>query len=187
MDTKKESFINGYLKVTKILYYITKYATFFFYLGTVLLAIIIFSTFFNDIGEKTILSFNQLGIDKSKYSTFNYKLIIFSLSSQFLFYGILNSLFLKHINQILRNVMNHKPFIYKNGMSIRKMGWFLVAQSIIGYIYSFIGDLFFLKVPVSFDIFYSEAPLLLFGVCLLILSGVFHYGCYLQEEYDSML
>lgn len=187
MNTKNDSVINGYLKITKILYRLTKYATFFCYIGTALVAFFVTSVFFSDLSEKTILTYTQLGIHKSNYSAFNYKLIIFSISIQGVFIGLTNSLLLSNLNQILKNVMEQKPFIYNNAIRIRIMGWLFVVQALIGYIYDFIEDLVFLKNRVSFELFYSEVPVLLFGICLLILSGVFRYGCYLQEEYDSIL
>ncbi|QKE72044.1 hypothetical protein HPK19_04180 [Arthrobacter citreus] len=187
MNTKNDSFIKGYLKVTKFLYRLTKYATFIAYIGTTLIAFFVATMLFSEMGEKTILAAARLGIHKNNYSAFNFKLINFSFSTQFIFIAVTNTLLITNLNQILKNVMEQKPFIYQNANRIRMMGWLLLVQALIGYIYDFIQDLVLLKHRVSFELLYSEVPLLLFGVCLLILSGVFRYGCYLQEEYDAIL
>jgi len=187
MDQKKESFINGYLKISKILYYITKVTYFFFIVMTVIFALIVTSTFFTEIGEKTLSSLKQIGFVNNSFFSINYKHIFAFMMSQVLCFSALTTFFIKQINKILRTVMEKKPFVYQNAISIKNMGWLLIVQSLIDYTYNSIVELFLLKQSVSVPLITSGTPLLLFGICLLILSGVFRYGCFLQEEYDSML
>ncbi|QKE76104.1 DUF2975 domain-containing protein (plasmid) [Arthrobacter citreus] len=185
MDKKSLSYMNGYLKLAKVLYYFTKGAFIIAFLTTVVVAILNTSIFFRDTPVKNVLK--NAGIDITNHSPFTNKLIGFFLDSDILIACLLATLIIKLINQIISTVMKKKPFAYENAVSIKKMGWVLIAQSLFNYTYSIFQELVLLKHSFNLSLLTPETPLILFGICLLILSGVFRYGCFLQEEYDSML
>lgn len=97
---------------------------------------------------------------------------------------------LYELRQILRAVINNKPFDKKNPKRLSIIAIVLMIGSIVVNIVRIrmakvIVDM--MKIP-GISINYNiDMSMLLYGFLILILAGIFKYGCYLQEEYDATL
>lgn len=95
---------------------------------------------------------------------------------------------MKQVRTILGSIVNsHTPFMRENANSFKKL-----AVAVIGY--SLLGDLILnlamvLFVTGIFNITLSNISIsgLVIGLLLLIVSQIFSYGAYLQEEVDTTL
>lgn len=150
-------------------------------------AMIFDSTMFN-VTEQIIVFIKALGI-QTVTSDIALKPIILAfipfMMLQILFY-VINTWQLKNI---LFSIKVDKPFSHRNEKSLLIMSiTFLVASIAITNVESLFMDHLFrvLELPavgfLSFDVNWT---LLFTGLMLLVLTGVFKYGNYLQEEYDE--
>lgn len=116
------------------------------------------------------------------------KPIILVFIPAFILYIIFYLVNFKQVQVILRSVIADRPFDEKNSRSlfIMSLSFFIasfvfqiagnLAFSMIGSELGFEGNLFS---------FMPDFTMLFTGLLLLILSGVFKYGNYLQDEYDE--
>lgn len=119
---------------------------------------------------------------------------LISISSSFLI-GIslsllLATIVLRQLRFVMINVAASKPFHEKNSIRIKNIGCAVIAGSIIipiskAYMMSKIMDTFELaNVSVVYSI---NVEIMFIGILLLLLSAIFQYGAYLQQEYDTTL
>lgn len=108
---------------------------------------------------------------------------------------------LKQLIKIMTIVKNGTPFTMECAKSIRLLGILVIVSSIVvPAVSSFVEFLeirmfnlesILLSTPgisnVTYNLFSFDGVPILIGFIILILSGVFQYGCYLQDEYDSTL
>ena len=116
---------------------------------------------------------------------------IFSLMyANAILFTILILLVLSQLKIILKNVVNEKPFAEKNAKSIRNIGYVVMASSILmpvakAFVFNkFIHEFNLSNVNVIYSI---NTEVLIIGILLLIVSAIFNYGAYLQQEYDTTL
>ncbi len=112
-----------------------------------------------------------------------------------LFVGIFISLLLvtivlRQLKGIAKNVVDNKPFDEENAKSILYTGYAVIAGSLlipISKAYTFN------KIIHAFDlsnvraVYTINLEVLFIGILLILLSSIFHYGAYLQQEYDTTL
>lgn len=95
------------------------------------------------------------------------------------------------LSGILKNVENRLPFAPENARRISAMGVvFLVGSLVTGLAQAITAGsaIHALGLTEVMDVNYSiNTPMLMNGLLMLILSGIFRYGAYLQEEYDATL
>jgi hypothetical protein len=99
-------------------------------------------------------------------------------------------LVLGQLKIILKNVVNEKPFAEKNAKSIRNIGYVVIASSILTPVTkAFVFNKFIHAFNLSnVNVIYSiNTEVLIIGILLLIVSAIFNYGAYLQQEYDTTL
>lgn len=99
------------------------------------------------------------------------------------------SLILKQLLGILKTVERNRPFTEENARRISVIGWILVVGSVVFSIVKTVASEVAIRaidvVPGVTVTFQWDVSLALAGFCLLILAGVFRYGAYLQQEYDT--
>jgi hypothetical protein len=109
----------------------------------------------------------------------------------YLFVGMLICLpALHYLIKILKNVEIDKPFAKENSHSLAKIGRLAIVASFLVPIGGTVEGRYLVSIIKNSYINYNYGPnmsLLLCGVLLLILSGIFRYGNYLQHEYDTTL
>ncbi len=95
---------------------------------------------------------------------------------------------IQQIKKILRSIMDDKAFDIKNAKCLSIMGINFLSASIL---FQLAGNIFgaelfkLIGIDAGSISFLPDFSLLFTGVLLLILSSVFKYGNYLQEEYDE--
>lgn len=100
------------------------------------------------------------------------------------------SMIFRQIGDILRTVENNRPFTEENSRRLTIIGVILIIGSIVfrtaeGIVASaMIHTLDIQNMQVSYG---SDNFMMLSGFLILILAGVFKYGSYLQQEYDTTL
>lgn len=97
---------------------------------------------------------------------------------------------LQQLKKILKNVVDAKPFAKENAKSIMYTGYIVIAGSVIvPVIKAFMVN----KIVHAFDIsnvnvvYTINTEILILGILLLLLSAIFNYGAYLQQEYDTTI
>jgi len=100
------------------------------------------------------------------------------------------AIILNQIVKLLKTVEEDRPFAEENGKRLKVVGIVLMLGSVL---YRGAGAVVALTMVDTFDIpnigvnFSVDLFMLLLGFMMLILSGIFRYGNYLQQEYDSTL
>ena len=106
------------------------------------------------------------------------------------FVSLMVSVLLYELKRILKTVVADNPFEKGNSKNLTVIAFTLLAGSLIlpifeGRIAMAVIDV--LKIS-NFNVnFMIDWNLLMAGILILILAGVFQYGNYLQEEVDSTL
>ena len=96
----------------------------------------------------------------------------------------------RQVIEILKTVASSTPFEEKNSKRLQRIGIVLIIASVLfnnlcSSIFMKVIDILKIQhVNISFG---ADTFMLLTGFLMLILSGVFRYGSYLQSEYDSTL
>lgn len=96
----------------------------------------------------------------------------------------------RQLQLILKTVIKNRPFDEKNSKRLLIMSITFIAAS---FLFEIAGSVVFSKIFETIGIVgqgYSFTPdftMLFTGILLSILSGVFKYGNYLQEEYDETI
>lgn len=102
--------------------------------------------------------------------------------------GAVLAVILKQLELILGTVKDNKPFAPENSKRLTTIGITLMIGSFIEragefFVASTMIDTLKLK---DLSVNYSaDSNMILIGFVVLVLAGVFKYGCYLQNEYDS--
>jgi len=100
------------------------------------------------------------------------------------------AIILNQIVKLLKTVEEDRPFAEENGKRLKVVGIVLMLGSVL---YRGAGAVVALTMVDTFNIpnidvnFSVDLFMLLLGFMMLILSGIFRYGNYLQDEYDSTL
>jgi len=103
---------------------------------------------------------------------------------------ILILLVLSQLRIILKNVVNENPFAEKNAKSIKNIGYVIMASSLVmpvtkAFLINKIIHAFNLS---NVNVVYTvNIEVLIIGILLLLVSAIFNYGAYLQQEYDTTL
>lgn len=103
---------------------------------------------------------------------------------------ILILLVLGQLRIILKNVVNENPFAEKNAKSIKNIGYVIMASSLVmpvtkAFLINKIIHAFNLS---NVNVVYTvNIEVLIIGILLLLVSAIFNYGAYLQQEYDTTL
>ncbi len=117
------------------------------------------------------------------------KTIIFVAVSMLMISVLSWSLILRQLRSILKTVERNRPFTEENARRISVIGWILVVGSVVFSVAKAIAGEVVVRaldvVPGMTVTFQWDVSLALAGFCLLILAGVFRYGAYLQQEYDT--
>lgn len=96
----------------------------------------------------------------------------------------------RKMSQILSTVATDSPFEKDNAKRLSTIGWLLIIGS---FVYQIANAYVAMAMIDTFKIYDLDVvvgvdnAMILTGFILLILSGVFRYGSYLQDEYDSTL
>jgi hypothetical protein len=96
----------------------------------------------------------------------------------------------KQVQAILKTIIVDRPFAEENARSLFVMSVTFIVGS---FVLNLASNLDFIKIlsmlgvgGINFD-FTPNFSMLFTGILLIILSGVFRYGNYLQDEYDSTI
>lgn len=95
-----------------------------------------------------------------------------------------------NLRLILKTVVNDRPFERNNAKRLFVIGIVLIASSVIWktveglFILTAVNMMQFENIDINFTI---DGTMLFTGFLILILAGIFRYGSYLQEEYDTTL
>ena len=115
------------------------------------------------------------------------------LQSIFLLSAILSAIFtaiLNELRKILKTVILDNPFDKENSKRLTIIAVVLMIGSLfvniarVSIATAFVKITNITGISINYNIDFS---MLLYGFLILILAGVFKYGCYLQEEYDATL
>jgi len=94
----------------------------------------------------------------------------------------------RKLARILRSVDNDTPFKKENADRIRAIGMILILSSFLVPAYDYIPAIMMMNLLKIKDIslnYSVNISLALAGILMFILSGIFRYGSYLQDEYDG--
>ncbi|MBV1757124.1 MAG: DUF2975 domain-containing protein [Dethiosulfatibacter sp.] len=92
--------------------------------------------------------------------------------------------------QILKTVESDSPFEMENANRLSALGWLLIIGSFVYQIANAYVAMAMIDTFAIYDldvVIGVDNAMIITGFILLILSGVFRYGSYLQDEYDSTL
>lgn len=90
--------------------------------------------------------------------------------------------------KILKTVEEDKPFSIKNASRLSNIGIVLISGSFLFKIVQYFAASVVMDIinTAVVNVNYSvDITMLLIGLMLLVLAGVFKYGCHLQQEYDA--
>lgn len=113
-----------------------------------------------------------------------------SISIAAFFYSLTLAYILCELKHILKTVSQNVPFDIRNSQRILNIGATLIMGSVV---FNLLNYLVAKSIITTFSVpnintnFSVNLSLLLSGLLLIILSGVFRYGSYLQNEYDTTL
>ncbi len=103
---------------------------------------------------------------------------------------VLGTIIMKHLKSILKNVVGSKPFDEHNAKSILMVGYTVIASAVLvpfskAYVSNKVIEV--LELHQVHAVYTINAEALFLGIVIIILSAIFHYGAYLQQEYDATL
>lgn len=94
---------------------------------------------------------------------------------------------LMQIKNILRSITDaHTPFTVQNAMRIRNLSYVVIGYSLLGNLIISLSNVIFVTKIFSISPSISITGFII-GSLLLIVSHIFRYGAYLQEEFDTKL
>ncbi|EEG78935.1 DUF2975 domain-containing protein [Dethiobacter alkaliphilus] len=105
-------------------------------------------------------------------------------------YSAVYGLVLFFLSGVLKSVEKGTPFIRQNARRLTSIGIVFIVGSVFAGVtqaaaaYAIIQALDLAALSVNYSV---NSNMILTGLLMLILSGVFRYGAYLQEEYDATL
>lgn len=169
-------------------------------LGVISLLSLIISSFIPD--SSFILTGDQLNHVKFSFdgmlrfsankdqSYINLKPYLQSMSLLIAIYSSIFAVILYELRKILKAVLLDKPFDKENSKCLTIIAAILMIGSLFVNIARVNIGTAFVKITnitgisINYNIDFS---MLLYGILILMLAGIFKYGCYLQEEYDATL
>jgi len=116
--------------------------------------------------------------------------VIMSILGFVFIYGFALSVIFKQVRNILKTVETGTPFEKDNTKRLSKIGAVLIIGS---FLFNAMNGLVTINIIKLFEwnkysFVYSPDLFILFtGLLILILAGIFNYGAYLQNEYDTTL
>jgi hypothetical protein len=118
----------------------------------------------------------------------DFKYFITSIQVMVTVYTAIMAPIFNQIYKITATVQEDKPFARENAARLKRIGKILIAGSIVfrvvqSVMTSALMDL--TGLPGITVVFSVDTNLLLVGLIILVLGGVFEYGTYLQHEYDT--
>ena len=137
------------------------------------------------IGGSMVVKF-----DLEKLGVIQIKSVLQALFMWISFVSLMGSVLLYELKRILKNVVADNPFEKGNSKNLTVIAITLLVGSLLmpifeGRIAMAVIDV--LKISNFNTNFMIDWNLLMSGILILILAGVFQYGNYLQEEVDSTL
>jgi|GEM_PF-2753284 len=195
MKPKKD--FGQFIKLTNGLYLLTKFLSFVTIVAGVfgVLLISVLSFF-----SKNIASFIDLALQENDFSKWQFRdlnipfdlgfvtgtnlvwfivvMMSVAIVSLVIFYFMTRSL-----KVILKNVNEKNPFSHENVKHIQYLGYMIITSSFFSGLYSLV-IWFFIK-SVNFKL--VDLGLLFVGLLILLLSSIFQYGNFLQEEFDTLI
>lgn len=142
------------------------------------------------------LKFNDISLAVSDFiKLFNVSLFAFFIIVSLFCLG------LKQLIKMMSIIKNGTPFTTECSKAIKTLGFLVIISSIISPLalglvqYTQINILNLEHIllstssisNVTYNLFNFDGTYVLIGFIILILGGIFEYGCYLQDEYDSTL
>jgi len=138
----------------------------------------------------TIGGVMRYSIDPDLYSDINLKPFSRAILPAVTVISLIFIIIAHNLRLILKTIANDRPFEKSNSRRLLAIGIVLIAGSIILNIaegitaLAIINTLEIKNVDVVFTI---DGAMLLIGILVMILAGIFRYGSYLQDEYDTTL
>ena len=123
-------------------------------------------------------------------SYINLKPYLQSISLLIAVYSSMFAIILYELRKILKTILLDRPFDKENSKGLTVIAVVLMIGSLFVNIARTSMASAFIKITkitgisINYNIDFS---MLFYGILILILAGVFKYGCYLQEEYDATL
>lgn len=143
--------------------------------------------------ENNLLRFNDkysYEFDPSLYDGLNTRIIFQYTFSFMIFISLMLSLMMYQIKCIIGTVRSEDPFYKKNSQRLNLLGILAILSSFLFGLFEYIIaktsiELFALEnIRVNYR---PDLGFLLLGLFFIVLAGVFHYGNFLQEEYDGVV
>lgn len=128
----------------------------------------------------------RLSLDKSVNAKPVINIIVFAVSM----ISTLLAIIFHQIHHILNTVEIDKPFERNNSKRITTIGgvliiWAFLVRAVEFAVYYVAIETYNIKdLSISYK---SDTNMILIGFLLMVLAGVFKYGSYLQEEYDTTI
>lgn len=90
-------------------------------------------------------------------------------------------------NMLLSVIDSHTPFMSENAVRLRNLSFVMIGYGLLGGLLVNVAIILFVTHIFSMNPLNINFSGLIIGVLLLILSQIFKYGAYLQEEVDTTL
>ena len=132
----------------------------------------------------------RYGIGSDLYGDINFKLLMQTMLPAVTVVSLIMIVIAHNLRSILKTIKDERPFDKNNSKRILVIGIVLIAGSVIIKIVegmtalAIINSLEIKNVDVVFTV---DGAMLLPGILIIILAGIFRYGSYLQDEYDTTL
>ncbi|MEA2015326.1 MAG: DUF2975 domain-containing protein [Actinomycetota bacterium] len=132
----------------------------------------------------------RYNIDPDLYSNINLKHFLKAILPAVTVISLMLMIIAHNLKLVLKTIVKDRPFEKSNSKRLLVIGIVLIAGSIILNItegitaLAIINTLEIKNVDVVFTV---DGAMLLTGILVIILAGIFRYGSYLQDEYDTTL
>lgn len=141
-------------------------------------------------GLSVMVGVIKFNIDPSLYENINLKHLLQTMLPMVTVLFSMSIVISHNLRLILKTVANDRPFEKNNAKRLFIISIVLIIVSVVWkiiegiYALTIVNILKIESIDVNFSI---DGAMLLTGVLILILAGVFRYGSYLQDEYDTTL
>ena len=141
-------------------------------------------------GLNVMVGVIKFNIDPSLYENINLKHLLQTMLPMVTVLFSMSIVISHNLRLILKTVANDRPFEKNNAKRLFIISIVLIIVSVVWkiiegiYALTIVNILKIESIDVNFSI---DGAMLLTGVLILILAGVFRYGSYLQDEYDTTL
>ena len=181
--------------ISNILFWVTAVGFVLFLLSSIIISFIpretlVISPNLSGSLQTSIGGSMAVKFDLEKLGVIQIKSVLQALFMWISFVSLMGSVLLYELKRILKNVVADNPFEKGNSKNLTVIAITLLAGSLLmpifeGRIAMAVIDV--LKINNFNTNFMIDWNLLMSGILILILAGVFQYGNYLQEEVDSTL